>query len=209
MTYPCRIFFFILAFCLSCGMPQPAWARDMKPTLLPLAQTSAEAAPSEHSYIIGPQNLLQIKIYGEASNQIYRVDEVGCITHTLLGRVKLGGMTVTDAEKMLESSLSGDYIINPHVNIFVLEHSHFSVLGEVKKPGSYEILGRVSVIEAISMAGGFTPVASQGAVKIIRKSSDKEATIHVDTTKITGQGDTSEDAYVEADDVIVIPKSFF
>ena len=185
-----------------------AWGTS-QPTGIQTPQ-NAPTDESEHSYTIGPQNVIQIKIFGEAGvNQIYRVDERGLITHALVGRIKLGGLTVFQAEKLMEEKLAGDYILSPHVTIFVMEHSHFSVLGEVRKPGNYEILGRTSVIEAISMAGGFTPVANQGAVKIIRKSGGKEATIHVDTTKITGQGDTSEDAYVDADDVVVIPKSFF
>ena len=172
--------------------------------------SAADADNSEHSYQIGPQNVLQIKIFGEAgTNQIYRVDETGSITHALIGRVKLGNLSVAQAEKLMEEKLAGDYIINPHVTIFVLEHSHFSVLGEVKKPGTYEILGRVSLIEAISMAGGFTPVAAQGNVKIVRKGEDKESSITVDTTKITGRGDLSANVSIEADDVIVVAKSFF
>lgn len=176
----------------------------------PVAAQPSQDDGSEHSYVIGAQNLIQIKIFGEAgTNQIYRVDESGFITHALAGRLKIANLTVVEAEKMMEEKLAGDYIINPHVTIFVLEHSHFSVLGEVRKPGSYEILGRVSIIEAISMAGGFTPVASQGNVKIIRKSQGKEAAMTVDTTKVTDRGDLSANVSIEADDVVVIGKSFF
>lgn len=165
-----------------------------------------EVAP----YVIGSQNLLQIKIFGEAAvNQIYRVDEDGYIKHSLIGRVRLGGLTVTEAEKLMEQKLDGDYVINPQVNIFVLEYSHFSIIGEVRKPGNYEISGPVSVIRAISMAGGFTPIASQGNVQIIRKNPDgTESKIKVDVGRIM-QGDLSSEENLQADDVIVVPKSFF
>jgi protein involved in polysaccharide export with SLBB domain len=161
-------------------------------------------------YTIGSQNLLQIKIFGEAAvNQIYRVEEDGYIKHALIGRVKLGGLTVTEAEAFMEEKLGGDYIINPQVNIFVLEYSHFSIIGEVRKPGNYEISGRMSVIRAISVAGGFTPVANQRNVQVIRRNDDgTESKLTVDAQRIMS-GDRSADMDLQADDVIVVSKSFF
>ena len=165
---------------------------------------------SSSSYIIGTQNLLQIKIFGEAGvNQMYRVDEDGYIKHALVGRVKVGGLSTTDAERLLEQKLDNDYIINPQVSVFVLEYSHFSIIGEIRRPGNYEISGRVSVIRAISMAGGFTPIANQRGVQIIRKTEDgREVKIGVDAVRIM-EGDLSGEQDLQADDVVVIPKSFF
>lgn len=172
---------------------------------------SDEPLGNENAYVIGTQNLLQIKIFGEAGvNQLYRIDEEGYIKHSLIGRAKLGGLTVTEAEKLMEQRLAGDYIINPQVNVFVLEYSRFSIIGEVRKPGNYEISGRVSIIRAISMAGGFTPVANQRGVQVIRRNADgTESKISVDTTRITHRGDLSAEIDLQADDVVVVPKSFF
>ncbi|HTL70389.1 MAG TPA: polysaccharide biosynthesis/export family protein [Candidatus Eisenbacteria bacterium] len=168
------------------------------------------AVPENEDYVIGPQNVIQVKIFGEAAtNQIYRVDEGGNINHALVGRVNLAGKTVAEAEKIMEEKLSGDYIVNPHVTIFVLEFSRFSILGEVQRPGTYEITGHVSVLEAISMAGGFTRVANSRGVRIIRKAEGKEQTIDIDTTEITDQGKLSSEVSIQADDVIVVSKSFF
>jgi polysaccharide export outer membrane protein len=168
------------------------------------------AVPETEDYVIGPQNVLQIKIFGEsATNQIYRVDESGLINHALIGRVGLAGKTVAQAEKIMEEKLSGDYIVNPHVTIFVLEFSRFSIMGEVQRPGTYEITGHVSLMEAISMAGGFTRVANSRGVRIIRKSEGKEKTIDVDTTDITDRGQLTAEVSIQADDVIVVSKSFF
>ena len=170
----------------------------------------SENAQGTMDYVIGPQNVIQIKIFGDAaSNQIYRVDEAGDIKHALIGTVRVGGLSVSEAERLMESKLKGDYFVDPRVTIFVLEYSRFSVMGEVRKPGTYEILGKVSVIEAISMAGGFTPVAAQRDVKIIRKRAGRESTINVDSTRVTEQGDTSANVTIQADDVVVVSKSFF
>src|SRR3990167_9063365 len=189
--------------------PAVSFAAETAETV-PADVSSSLEEGGEGSYVIGPENLIQIKILGQAGvNQIYRVDEAGFVNHALVGPVHLGGLTVTEVEKLMESKLAGDYIINPQVSAFILEHSHFSLLGEIRKPGSYEILGRASIIEAISMAGGFTPVANQRDVKIHRKNAEKQETITIDTTKITQRGDRSSDIYIEADDVVVVSKSFF
>ncbi len=190
--------------------PAPAVAAGIDDAPGTLERAVQRRDDSIQAYRIGPQNSLQIKIYGDGStHQIYRVDEQGYIKHALVGRLKLGGYTVEEAESLVEKALDVDYIINPHVTIFVLEYSKFSIIGEVRRPGNFEITGRVSIIEAISMAGGFTAVANQRDVKIIRKTEVGESTIPVDTTRITQRGETSAQAYLEADDVIVVPKSFF
>ena len=169
-----------------------------------------ESKGGDFAYKLGPQNLIQIKIYGESAvNQIYRIDEMGFISHALLGRIKLQGVTVADAETMLTERLAAGYINNPNVTVFVIEHSRFSILGEVRRPGTYEILGRVSVIEAISMAGGFTPLANQKDVKINRKIAGVEDAIKIDASRIIGSGDASGAVDVQANDVIVVSKSFF
>lgn len=166
----------------------------------------------EHAYIIGTQNLIQVKIFGEGGlQQIFRVDELGLITHPLVGRTKISGLSVAAAERHMENKLRDGYILNPQVTIFVLEHSRFSVLGEIRRPGTYEILGNVSVIEAISMAGGFTPVADQRNVKILRRDADsnEEQKITVDAGKILDRGNRDRDVYIQANDVLVVSKSFF
>lgn len=172
-------------------------------------RTSSEEYEDQTGYKIGPQNLLQVKIFGEAGvNQLYRVDEEGYIKHALGGRIRVGGMNVTEVERTIEAKLDGDYIINPQVNVFVLEYSHFSVLGEVRKPGNYEITGTMSVIRAISMAGGFTPIADQRNVQIIRTGPNgTESKLKVDVGNLM-QGGQAE-VELQADDVIVVPKSFF
>lgn len=164
----------------------------------------------EAGYRIGPENLLQIRILGEDKiQQTFRVDGSGFITHPIAGRIKIAGQTVADAEGMLESLLKGDYIRNPHITIFILEHSRFSVLGEVREPGTYEILGRVSMMEAISMAGGFTPVANEKKVRVLRKTKDgNEQNIEVDVQAIM-DGQQKDENSIQPGDVVHVPKSFF
>lgn len=170
----------------------------------------ASARFTDPVYRIAPQNLIQIRILGEDNlQQTFRVDDFGFITHPLVGRIKVSGMTVSDAEEMFEKTLKGDYIRNPHITIFVLEHSHFSMLGEVREPGNYEILGKVSMMQAISMAGGFTPVANERKVRILRRGKDgEERAFEVDVQAIM-DGKKEDNDFVQPGDVINVPKSFF
>jgi len=202
---------FLISFELLANVSSGITATIVAPVKSKSAKAASPSDGSELAYMIGPENMVQIKIFGEADlSQIYRVDELGYINHALVGRVQLAGSTVSAAEKIMESKLAGDYILNPKVTIFVLEHSHFSILGEVRKPGTYEILGRVSIIEAMSMAGGFTPVADQRHVKIIRKGVDKDQTLNIDAAALMQGGNRdNKETTIQANDVINVPKSFF
>jgi polysaccharide biosynthesis/export protein len=168
----------------------------------------AESGQNEKGYVIGPTNLLFIKVLGENGlQQTYRVDESGFISHPLIGRMKIGGKTVAQAEEVMRQALAGDYILDPNVTIFVMEHSRYSVLGEVRKPGNYEILGRLSLVEGISIAGGFTPLANEKKVRILRRDETGEQTILVNVRDlIEGR---SESIDIQAGDIIEVPKSFF
>ena len=169
---------------------------------------ASENSQDERGYILGPTNLIYIKILGEEGlQQTFRVDEAGYITHPLVGRLKLGGQTVAQAEDTVKKSLAGDYILEPNVTIFVLEHSRFSVLGEVRRPGNYEILGELSLLEAVSIAGGFTPLANEKKVRILRHEEGAEKTILVNFKDIMDGKKTGTE--IQAGDVIEVPKSFF
>lgn len=202
----------LLAFLWLVGCASQTFAAAER-TLSSTTAVERQAASFEEDapYVLGANNLIQVKMFGEAdANQTYRIDDVGYIKHALLGRIQIAGLTVEEAERLLEQKLSGDYYVNPKVTIVVLEYSVFSILGEVRRPGNYELSGRISIIRAISLAGGFTPVANQKGVKIIRRSpGGGETTSEVDVTRITGRGDLSAQVYLQADDVVVVPKSFF
>ncbi len=174
-----------------------------------LPSASSEMGEGGTAYHIGPQNLLQIKILGQkALQQTFRVDDFGYITYPLVGRIRLAGYTVAEAEDIMQNVLKDDYIRNPHITIFIREHSRYSVLGEVRNPGNYEIIGKVSLVEAISIAGGFTPVADEKKIRVIRKNEGGEQSLIINVQDIM-DGKQKNDAAVEAGDIINVPKSFF
>ena len=176
-----------------------------------LAETSEAKKPvTEQSYRIGIGDLLQIEVYGEADlTKEVRVLTDGSISFPLLGSFEAADLTVGELEGNIKQHLGEKYLVNPQVTVFVKEFSRVYVFGEVKNPGSFPLSGKMTVFEAITLAGGFTDVASPSKVKIIRQENGTEVSVSVNVEKITKNGDTSEDKDLKANDRVVVPRSFF
>ena len=81
--------------------------------------------------------------------------------------------------------------------------------GEVKKPGPYNLKEEsVSVVEAISLAGGLTKLAAANRTRIVRIEGGQERAIQIDIEKIM-KGDRSQDLILQAGDIVVVPEAFF
>lgn len=94
--------------------------------------------------------------------------------------------------------------------LYVPPAEHFYIIGQVKEPGSYAITDReVSLVEAISMAGGFTPIAARNRTRIIRVEEGAEKIIEVKVDAITDAGKKIQDVTIQPNDIIVVPESFF
>ncbi|MFA6637163.1 MAG: polysaccharide biosynthesis/export family protein [Candidatus Omnitrophota bacterium] len=176
---------------------------------------SVFAEPSQElsGYRIGPENVLQIDVYygrdRELSRKV-RVSSRGRINFPLLGEVEAAGITVAELEQRLTELLDRDYLVNPQVSVFIEKYSTVSILGQVKEPGSFEIKGRLSLIELISLAGGFTKIASTNDVRIIRTTSDgTKSTIRVRANDIINRGREEDDIPLEPGDIVTVPESFF
>jgi len=180
-------------------------------SLVLLAQSRLFA--EEKAYRVGPENLLQIDVHygkdGKISQKV-RVSSKGMITFPLIGEVEVNGLTVSELEKKLYTLLEKDYLVNPQVSVVIEEYSTVSVMGEVKKPGSYPIKGKLTVVEAISIAEGFTKIASPNRVKVIRTNSDGTKTeIPVRINDIVNKGAQEGDIDLQGGDVVIVPESLF
>jgi len=160
-------------------------------------------------YFIGPDDVLKISVYREEDmDRTVRVSSDGYISFPLLGKVKAEGLTVSGLERSLIMELIR-YLKNPQVTVFIQEYGTITVSGQVEKPGSYPLKGEMSVIEAISMAGGFTKIAAQNAVKVMRLEEGKKKTILVRVADISKKGDKSKDIPLNRGDIVFIPESLF
>ncbi len=130
-------------------------------------------------------------------------------------RVKIirnvGGQKETlevNVDQILEKS-AYDIEIKANDTIVVGEYGRISIMGQVLKPGVYNLRRNLKVVEAISSAGGFTPTAAQDATRVIRVEYGEKQVINVPVATIMRGGDSSKDILLREDDTIVVPESFF
>jgi len=164
-------------------------------------------------YKIGPQNVLQIEVYYGRDRNLsrkVRVSSTGYINFPLLGEVEVNGLSINECSDKLRALLEKDYLVNPQVSIFIEEYSTVSVIGQVTKPDNYPIKGKLSVVEAIALAGGFTKIAAPNWVKILRTNTDgTKTTIEVKAGDIINGGKKNEDIQLQSGDIVTVPESFF
>lgn len=159
--------------------------------------------PAAQSIVLGPNDriVLQCPNVDELPKTPIRIDGDGHVTLPFIGRVKLAGLTVSEAEQSLDASL-GRFVRNPEVSLNIVESysQPISVLGAVNKPGSYQLEGEKTLAEVIGMAGGLRADAGN-VLKINRRKSSG-------TLSLPG---TTEDgdfylASIEVDDVVLSAK---
>ncbi|MFH0926804.1 MAG: polysaccharide biosynthesis/export family protein [bacterium] len=172
----------------------------------------------QSDYIIGPKDIIEIAVYDEPDlSKTIQLSSDGDINFPLLGEVKLGGLTVSEAEKKLTTFLKKDYLVNPQVNIFVKEYKSkkIYVLGAVKNPGVYELKNRSSLMEMISNAGGLDNTAGKSLI-LIKSGSLKEnsigelssdAPIQINLDDLLTEGDIKLNLEVQDGDVLHVPKA--
>ena len=105
--------------------------------------------------------------------------------------------------------ISNIYLMDKDV-LFIPTAEYFYIIGQIKRPGSYPLIDReISLVEAISTAGGFTSIAARNQTRIIRVEDGVEKIIEVKVDAITDAGKKIQDVIIQPDDVIVVPESFF
>jgi polysaccharide export outer membrane protein len=94
--------------------------------------------------------------------------------------------------------------------LYIPKADYFYIIGEVKNPGNYAFNKKnVSIVEAISMAGGFTKLAARSKTRIVRVENDVEKIYNVNVDAITRGGKMIQAVLVMPNDLIVVPESFF
>lgn len=190
----------------------PVGSPEARPDALTSApQDTPEAARSSRSpqeLLIGAGDLLEVSLYGMPDFKTdVRVNSGGEISLPMLGTVVVGGLSVEQAETLIERKLTQKGLFNdPHVTVFAREYATqgISVLGEVQKPGIYPLLGSRKLYDAISAAGGTTPKA--GRYVLITRRNDPQGSVRVPL--LTGAPESMENNVpVEPGDTIVVSKA--
>lgn len=159
-------------------------------------EASPEGGVNHSNYTIGPSDLLEIKaMESEKFGTTERVDAAGNIKLPLLNEVAVGGMTPVEAEVRIETLLKErGFIKDPHVNVFVAEHQskRVSVLGYVNEPGNYEIIGEMTLLDALAMAKGLDADAGT-LVYVTRKNAGSQEKVIVDLDDMLKREGTADE----------------
>ncbi len=158
-------------------------------------------------YVIGPEDMLEISVWkNQDLSRTVPVRPDGKISLPLLNDVQAAGLTPAALAEDLTKRLT-EYIPVPQVSVIVTSVQSFkiSILGEVSAPGRYDIHGRMTVLDALAVAGRFSDFASPTKIYILRHDGDSEKRIPFDYNKVIAEGGERENIFVQPNDVIVIP----
>ncbi|MBV8811431.1 MAG: polysaccharide biosynthesis/export family protein [Acidobacteriaceae bacterium] len=189
-------------------------------------QLPDQLAAADREYVLGPDdgvsvNVVDLAELDQKALGVVRVDHEGNIHLPLAGRLKAAGLTVEQLEKQIASRLSG-IMNNPEVSVSIAEYRNHpvSVLGAVRNPGVYQVSGRKTLFEVLSLAGGLNPDAGN-QVKITRQISagrlplpgvttDQSGGFEIgqlDVRKVMEAKNPDENIEVLPNDVITVPKA--
>lgn len=159
-------------------------------------------------YRVGPKDLLEISVFGlDELNKTVRVTEDGKITLPLLGEVEVEGLTKAELEVKLKQLLEEKWLHDPQVTIFIQEHQskRVSVLGAVGSPGPYELLGRQTLLQIISQAGGLTQEAGNEIIVMRQLPDGTSTSLKISIDDLILKGDATLNIPLQPDDTVIIP----
>lgn len=155
-----------------------------------LAFALMHTAAHANLYTLGSGDEININVFQEPELSVQtKISNNGTIDYPLIGELKIKGLTLTEAEALLDKKLRGDYLIDPQISVSIIRYRPFFVTGAVRSPGSYEYQPGMSVRQAVAVAGDFTDRASRSKIYLIREGS-KSVSEKVKLNEQIGPGDT-------------------
>jgi protein involved in polysaccharide export with SLBB domain len=164
------------------------------------------AQPVEVTSGLTAGDVFEVRVFGqEHLGGTFQVQEDGTIVVPLLGPVDVSGKTKAEAATMLEQLFGDGYLRDPHVTVVMTERENLevSVLGQVQRPGTFPYVEKLTLVQAISEAGGLAELAHSRKVKLTRKGPTGVGTYDVSVKAIT-EG-RAADILLQPGDIIFVP----
>ncbi len=167
------------AFALALGQAWSARADDAQPSGPP------------GSYRLGAGDKVRVIVFGEDQlSGEFEVSGAGALAMPLLGEIQVVGLTTAEVQERIATGLREGYIRDPKVSVEVLNYRPFYILGEVGKPGEYPYTDKLTVMNAVATAGGFTYRADVRRVYIKHAGEADERVYPLDSATTVAPGDT-------------------
>jgi protein involved in polysaccharide export with SLBB domain len=179
-------------------------------TTMPVALPAPALAADLSATTLGPGDLFEVRVFQEAElSGVFQVGPQGDIIYPLCKRVLVGGLTANGAAEKLRACLADGFMRNPQVSVLVKEYNSKKVFvfGEVQKPGTFLFEDGMSVVQAITLAGGFSRSASQNSTSVTRRVNGQEVKVKVSVQDIAlGK---APNFTLEPGDIVYVPESLF
>jgi polysaccharide export outer membrane protein len=160
-------------------------------------------------YRIGPEDVLEIMVWKNTDlTRTVTVRPDGKVSLPLIGDVQASGLSTAELKTVVTQRMK-DYVATPEVSVLVSKiNSYFYyILGEIDKPGKYPLKERTTVLQAISMAGGFKPFASKNGIALFRKDpvTSTQIKFRIRYDDIISSEDPKKNLAIQSGDTIVVP----
>lgn len=166
-------------------------------------------APAASS-TLGPSDVLEVRVYQEPElSGVYQVGSAGDVIFPLCKRVEVAGLTPNEAAERLRACLAQGFMRDPQVSVLVKEYNSKKVFvfGEVQKPGTFVFEDGMSIVQAVTLAGGFTKTAAQNSTSVTRRVNGAESKMKVTVQDIAlGK---APNFVLEPGDIVYVPESMF
>src|SRR5580693_4069253 len=202
--------FVLTIACAVPSMAQDAGAQKPAQPAVPAmaSETPApKAATTDANYVIGAQDVLDVSIWKEQDvSRTVPVRPDGKISLPLLNDVQAAGLTPAQLAAQVTDSLK-KYVTNPQVTVIVtvINSQRVYILGEVTRPGAFPLIPGMSVLQALSSAGGFTQFAKVKSIFVRRFENGKEEKFPFNYREVIGGKKPEQDILLKAGDTIVVP----
>lgn len=157
---------------------------------------------------LGPTDVFEVRVYGEPElTSTYRVSPEGSIEFPLIGRVVVKGLQPAQISEEIRGRLVS-YVKQPQVSVFVKEinSKKVTVYGQVHHPGSINYVESMTITQAVSVAGGLTPMAARDRVRVTRVQAGRSETTQVNLKDVS---DGTATYYLQPGDEVFIPERVF
>jgi polysaccharide export outer membrane protein len=181
----------------------PLFADATKSTPVPAAAVM--------DYLLQPSDLLDIQVFQEETlKRSVRVSQEYSITLPLIGKVDIKGKSLRQTEDLIRELYARDYLVNPQVNVVVIEYAKRSVnvIGQVIQPGAilFPQEQGLTLLDAVSRAGGFSRLANRTQVKLTRTNADGKSDTYVIDADDLIKGRSSNTWPLLVNDIIFVPE---
>ncbi|MCR4319591.1 MAG: polysaccharide export protein [Candidatus Brocadiaceae bacterium] len=162
-------------------------------------------------FTLGPGDTIEINVWkNEELNRKALIGPSGGFSYPFLGDIQVTGMSIFQLRQIITKGIA-EYFVNPQVTINILSNQSkkIFVLGEVNRPGAFQMPGPTNIIEAIAWANGFTHDAKERKVLLIRGDIKEPELKAINLNTALKKGDTTQNLFLRPGDVVYVPATTF